>query len=208
MVYLCPGGTFNIKCPSGTKIDHKIEIELSNKGKERILLINMLISRNTTAILVSFCLLSSWSFSAFAETFKLPEKNPVVSFILPDSWKPTPTDAGLEAVSVDNEIYIAVEFVDADSVNDMIDGTFTFLDQKGVKVEKKPKSEGDSTLNTMAISHLSFNGTDKDGPCEISLSFLTVSPGKGIMITYWGSQDAADKHKESLEKILGSLTKI
>ena len=60
----------------------------------------------------------------------------------------------------------------------------------------------------MAVSHVSYNGTDKDGPCEVSLSFLTVTPGKGLMISYWGSQNAADKHKESLEKILDSITKI
>ena len=75
-------------------------------------------------------------------------------------------------------------------------------------MEKKPKSEGDSTINDMAITHTSYNGTDKDGPCEVSLSFLTVAPGKGLMITYWGSPDAADKHKASLEKILNSITKI
>ena len=159
-------------------------------------------------LLASFCLISSLSVSAFAETFKLPESKPIVSFVLPDSWKPSATDAGLEANSVDGEVYIAVEFVDADSVDDMIDATKTFLDQQGVKVEKKAKSKGDSTINDMSISHTSFNATDKDGPCEVSLSFLTVAPGKGLMITYWGSPDAADKHKESLEKILNSITKI
>ena len=60
--------------------------------------------------------LSFLSFSAFADTFKLPENKPVVSFALPDSWKPTETDAGMEARSVDGEIYLAVEFVDTDHV--------------------------------------------------------------------------------------------
>ena len=152
--------------------------------------------------------LSFWSFSAFADTFRLPENKPVVSFALPDSWKPTETDAGMEARSVDGEIYLAVEFVDTDSLNDVIDSNLSYLSTQGVAVEKKPKSEGDSTINDMAITHTSYDGTDKDGPCEVSLSFLTVAPGKGLMITYWGSPDAADKHKASLEKILNSITKI
>jgi hypothetical protein len=156
----------------------------------------------------SLCLLFFLSPLVFAETFKLPERTPVVSFVLPDSWKPTETDSGLEAVSVDGEIYMSVEFVDSDSIKDVIDGALSFLDKQGVKVEDKAKSEGDSTINDMSISHMSYNGTDKDGPCEVSLSFLTVAPGKGLMITYWGSPDAADKHKESLEKILDSITKI
>jgi hypothetical protein len=156
----------------------------------------------------AFCLFFSLSLPAFAETFKLPVREPIVAFVLPDSWKPTATDAGLQANSVDGEIYLAVEFVDADSLNDMIDATVTFLDEQGVKVEKNVKSKGYSTLNDMSISHTTYNATDKDGPCEVSLSFLTVAPGKGLMITYWGSTDAADKHKESLAKILGSITKI
>lgn len=155
-----------------------------------------------------FCLLFSLSLSAFADTFKLPENKPIVSFVLPDSWKPTETDAGLEAVSVDGEIYLALEFVDADSVDDVIDANLSYLQQQGVKVEKEPKDKGDSTINEMSISHTSYVGTDKSGPCEVSLSFLTVVPGKGLMITYWGSQNAADKHKESLERILGSIRKI
>jgi hypothetical protein len=136
------------------------------------------------------------------------EPKVVVSFFLPDSWKPTETDAGLEAVSVDGEIYLALEFVDADSVDDVIEGNLSYLEQQGVKVGKEPKDKGGSSINEMSVTHLSFNGTDKEGPCEVSLSFLTVAPGKGLMITYWGSPDAADKHKVSLEKILGSITKI
>ena len=93
-------------------------------------------------------------------------------------------------------------------MNDVVEANMTFLDQQGVTVEKKPKSEGDSTLNDMTIRHMSYQGTDKDGPCEVSISFVSVAPGKGLMITYWGSADAADKHKESLEKILNSVTKI
>jgi hypothetical protein len=63
----------------------------------------------------------AYSLSAFADTFKLPKNKPIVSFILPESWKPTETDTGLEAVSVDGEIYLALEFVDADSVDDVIE---------------------------------------------------------------------------------------
>jgi hypothetical protein len=158
--------------------------------------------------LVPLCLLGSFSLSAFADTFKLPENKPVVSFVLPDSWNPTETDAGLQAVSVDGEIYLALEYFDADSVNDVVDENVSFLEKQGVTVDKTPKSEGDSTLNDMAITHKSYQGKDKDGPCEISMSFLSIAPGKGLMITYWGSTDAADKHKESLEKILHSIAKI
>jgi len=188
--------------------DDRLVTYLADRIELLNFLIKIILTRNMRILLAAVCLLSSLSISAFAETFKLPENKPVVSFVLPDSWKPSETDAGLEAQSVDGEIYIAIEYVDADSVKDLIDSTFSFLDQRGVKIEKKPKSEGDSTINDLPISHMSYNGTDKDGPCEISLSFLTVAPGKGLMITYWGSQDAADKHKESLGKILDSITKI
>jgi hypothetical protein len=157
---------------------------------------------------LSFCFYALLGHAAFAESFQLPEQKPVVSFDLPDSWKPSQTDAGLEAASVDGEIYLSIEYIDVDSVNDVIDGAISFLDKQGVKVDKTPKSEGNSTVNDMPISHTSYNGTDKDGPCEVSLSFITVAPGKGLMITYWGSQEAANKHQESLVKIIDSIKKI
>jgi hypothetical protein len=153
-------------------------------------------------------LLSAFVGSAVAETFQLPEEKPIASFVVPDSWKPSKTDAGIEAGSVDGEIYISIEYIDADSVNDVIDSTLSFLSKQGVKVEDKSASSGDSTLNGMKISHLAYKGTDKDGPCEVSLSFLTVIEGKALVITYWGSAEAADKHKDSLEKIVGSFAKI
>src|ERR1700761_7636863 len=106
------------------------------------------------------CLLSFLSLSAFADTFKLPENKPIVSFVLPDSWKPTETDTGLQAVSVDGEIYLALEFIDADSVNDVVDGNVNFLEKQGVTVDKEPKSQGDSKINDMAISHMSYKATD------------------------------------------------
>jgi hypothetical protein len=51
-----------------------------------------------------FCLLSFLSLSAFADTFKLPENKPIVSFVLPESWKPTGNRHRLEAVSVDGDL--------------------------------------------------------------------------------------------------------
>jgi hypothetical protein len=153
-------------------------------------------------------LLSAFIGSAVAETFKLPEEKPIASFVLPDSWKPSKTDAGIEAASVDGEIYISVEYIDADSVNDVIDSTMAFLTKQGVKVDDKSPTTGDSTLNGMKISHLAYKATDKDGPCEVSLSFLSVVEGKALVITYWGSSEASDKHKDSLEKIVGSFEKI
>jgi hypothetical protein len=64
--------------------------------------------------LLSLCFYALLAHAAFAETFQLPEQKPVVSFSLPESWKPTETDTGLEAGSVG-------EYVDADSVKDLID---------------------------------------------------------------------------------------
>jgi hypothetical protein len=183
----------------------RVGIAENRRLLKSIFIIFSISMRITSAL---FCLLVALRLSAFADTFKLPDNKPIVSFVLPDSWKPTETEAGLEAVSVDGEIYLALEFVDADSVDDVVDANLSYLKQQGVKVDKEPKNKGDSTINEMSISHTSYNGTDKDGPCEVSLSFLTVSPGKGLMITYWGSQNAADKHKESLDRILGSITKI
>jgi hypothetical protein len=76
--------------------------------------------------LTLFCLLSSLNLSAFADTFKLPENKPIVSFVLPESCKAT----------------------------------------------------------------------------------LLSPPGQGLIVTFLGFAGRPDKPKESLEKILGSISKI
>lgn len=158
-------------------------------------------------ILCAFCLSSALATAAFAETFKLPERHPAASFMVPDSWKPSETDAGIEAASADGEIYLSIEFADADNMNDLIDSTFAFLDKQGVKVEGKSLNKGESTLNGMSVTHMNYKAKDKDGTCEVAISFLALDDGKVLVITYWGATDAADKHKESLDKILGSIQK-
>ena len=90
-------------------------------------------------------------------------KKPIVSFVLPESWKPTETDTGLEAVSVDGEIYLALEFVDADSVDDVIDSNLKYLEQQGVKVEKEPKDKRDSTLMRWPSVTRATTGPTKKG---------------------------------------------
>lgn len=156
----------------------------------------------------SLCLLSCLALSAFADTFKLPESKPVISFVLPDSWNPTATAAGLEAVSVDNEIYLAVEFVDEDSIKDVFESDRSFLKDQGVTIEEKQQAEPDTMINKMPVMHKNFNGTDKEGPCDVSLSIIEVAQGQALVIMYWGSPNAAEKHKDSLEKIMNSMTKI
>jgi hypothetical protein len=158
--------------------------------------------------LLSFCLLASSGLLACADTFKLPENKPIVSFALPDSWNPTTTEAGMQAASVDGEIYIAVEFIDSDSMSDVLDADSAFFKEQGVTIDGKQKAEPESTVNGMVIHTNNFNGTEKDGPCEISISVISVAGPAGLMITYWGSPGAADKHKDSLEKILKSIAKI
>jgi hypothetical protein len=150
----------------------------------------------------------SINLTALADTFKLPENKPEVSFMLPDSWSLSETGSGLQVASVDGEIYLTLAFFDAASVGVVAEAARTFLDKQGVTVEDKPKSEGDSTVNDMPVNHSIFKGTDKDGPCEISISVVSIAAGKGLMITSWGSTDAADKNKESLDKIINSITKI
>src|SRR3984893_4803090 len=120
-------------------------------------------------LLLPLCLLVCFGLSAFADTYKLPKNKRFFFFVLPDSWNPTETDAGLQAVSVDGEIYLALEYIDADSVDDVVDENVSFLEKQGVTVEKSPKSEGDSTINDMAISHKSYKGIEKDEPGEVAM---------------------------------------
>ena len=74
--------------------------------------------------------------SAFAGTHKLPEEKPLATVTIPDSWKADDIEDGIEAISNDGEVYLAIETTDADNVKEAMTASVEFLKEKGVTVDE------------------------------------------------------------------------
>lgn len=143
--------------------------------------------------------------AAFAETLKFPSDAPIAQMTIPDSWGPEETESGIQATSDDSAIYLSVDVADAKTSDKVIEDAIDFLQKNGVTINEKSQKESSDTLNGMKMSNLDWDGSDKDGPVNIGLSFVSPKPGKLLVITYWGTKGEQEKHGQELMAIIGSL---
>jgi hypothetical protein len=145
--------------------------------------------------------------AAFAERFKLPEDSPVATINIPEAWGPRTYDNGVEAASDDGSVYLAVEAVDvtSDAIGNSIEECIKYLKKKGVKCDESTQKKTESTLNGLPFYDLSWQGTDEDGPCKVSVSIAVVSEKKCLVFLYWASPKGEEKNKEALSLISDSI---
>jgi hypothetical protein len=154
--------------------------------------------------LATFALLGS----AWAGDFKLPDQNPVASFSIPASWKPAEYEDGVEALSDDESVYIAVEAADLTStsvIEDAMKQSLSYLKKKGVEVDQSTAKQTQGKLNGMEVVDVSWKGKDSEGDCNVSLTVVVVNGKKGLLLTYWASPDGEKKNSQELVQILHSI---
>ena len=149
--------------------------------------------------------------SAWASDFKLPDKSPVASFSIPASWKPAEYEDGVEAVSDDDSVYLAVEATDLSStsvIEDAMKASLSYLEKKGVTVDQSTAKQTQGKLNGMDVIDVSWRGKDSEGDCNVSLTVVVASANKGLLLTYWASPEGEKKNSQDLAQILHSIKPI
>jgi hypothetical protein len=77
--------------------------------------------------------------SAWAGDFKLLADDPVASFSIPASWKPSEYQGGVEATSDDDSVYLAIETTALSSesvIEESMKEALNYLGKKGVQVDE------------------------------------------------------------------------
>ena len=149
--------------------------------------------------------------SAWAGDYKLPDQNPVASFTIPASWKPAEYEDGVEAVSDDQSVYLAVEATDLSSqsvIEDAMKASLSYLKKKGVEVDQSTAKQSQAKLNGMDVIDVDWRGKDSEGDCIVSLTVVVVTGNKGLLLTYWASPDGEKKNSQELVGILHSIKPI
>ena len=160
------------------------------------------------ALLSAFTLATGLVASARAETFKLPDKHPVISVTYPDAWKPSETDRGVEGQTPDSAIYMAVEASKSEKgMNEIIDGTFDMFKEHKVVIDKDSKKTNKMQIAGEDAEEMLFTGKDEDGPAAISITTFTVGDTV-IVISYWSSTDEEVKHRSEIAKIVSSIKEL
>ncbi len=156
-------------------------------------------------LLLASVLVLQMPIAAFAATLEFPSDAPVASIEIPDSWGPKETETGIDATSEDGAIYFSVDVADQKSSDEVTSMAIDFLGQNGVKIDPSTLKESPEVeINGMKVSTLDYQGTDKDGPVDVSLGFAPAGD-KVLIFTYWGSKDTQEAHSEEVVKMLASM---
>lgn len=158
-------------------------------------------------LLVSVSLLAL-TFPAFAGTFKLPDEKPYCSVTIPADWNPEAYENGVEALSKDESVYIAIETTDNGSVEKSMKEAFEYLKKKGVVVDTATAKQVEGKIAGFDVVDLSWDGKDEDGACKVSLSVFAITDDKGLLVIYWASPDGEKNNQVTITGIAKSIKKL
>ena len=143
--------------------------------------------------------------SAAAKTFELPDANPAAVVYLPNGWKPSEVEKGVEATSPDGETYVAIETATAKSMKALIDEDIDFLTKQGVTIDRSTQQTHDTEINGIPVSMLHWKGRDKDGPTAVTLGLYGMSDNLILLLTAWSSPDGDKANGPELDRIVSGV---
>jgi hypothetical protein len=157
----------------------------------------------TTLIASALCCLLA--VPGFAKTYQLPDANPAVSVTLPNAWKPTEVEKGVEATSPDEETYVALETATAKTLETLITDDIKFLTEQGVVIDRSTQQTHDTTMNGIPVSFLRWAGKDKDGPTNVTLGIFGITDNLVLLMTAWSSPAGEKLYDKQITDIVSSI---
>jgi hypothetical protein len=145
---------------------------------------------------------------AFAKSYTLPDDNAIAVVTIPDAWDTEEIDDGVESTSPDENVYVAVEVVDAENIEAGVKAALKYLIDNKVEIDPATEKRQQGKINDMDAITLGYSGKDEDGPTNVSVSVIVVSDKKMLLLTYWGTPDGEKANAEDLGKILMSIKKV
>jgi hypothetical protein len=146
--------------------------------------------------------------TAFAGTEKIPAKDPVVSITIPEKWKVDKDEEALDISSPDEELYFSVEVHDAGNTDKAVEAAHRYLTKNKVTLDKATEQKTSNPLNGRPCDTFQWKGTDKVGPCNVTISVVKITEAKVLVILYWGSEEGEKKHGLELLTMMGSMKPV
>jgi hypothetical protein len=141
-----------------------------------------------------------------AKNLAVPEKNPVATLMIPDSWKQEEIEFGYSGTSPDGAIFFSVEYARGDRVDKLFAMNDDWMKENKIHPKGEPKKQ-EVTIGGLAASIFTYQATDENGPTEID--FVLIPAGKRIILmTLWGSEQEQHDNKADLDIIKNSIKAI
>ena len=146
--------------------------------------------------------------AAPAKSYTVPDPGAVAVVTMPDDWTTNEIEKGVESVSDDDTVYVAVEVTELKDVSKAIADSIVWLKSKDVEIDQSTRKQGEITINGMTGVQVKWDGKDEDGPAHVSLTVLQVTDTKGLILTYWASPEGEKDNMKELGSIIASLKPV
>jgi len=158
-------------------------------------------------LMLAAVVLVSVALPALAKNFAVPEKNPVATLAIPDTWKTEEIEFGYSAKSPDNDIFFSAEYATGARVDAMLENNSDWLKENKITSKEKP-AESEINIGGLSAKMLTVNGADENGPTVVEFVFIPAGPKRLVMLTLWGSQEERKANEADIKLIESSVKPI
>ncbi|MEA1833745.1 hypothetical protein U8607_16800 [Methylobacterium durans] len=158
-------------------------------------------------ILMGALLCATLSLPAEARNFAVPPKSPVVTVVVPDTWKVREIDFGYSAQSPDDEVVFYVEYASKKKLEAMLETNRAWMRENEIDDSVKP-IEKEMDFNGTSGTVLRYDTKDANGKTIVDFVLLSGGENQVIMLTLWGSAEERASHKAEISAIMNSVRPI
>ncbi len=161
-------------------------------------------------LLYAALLAASMVVPAGAMNISLPDGKPAMSAVLPDSWKPTETERGMEATSPNGDVYASVEYAKdykAD-LKALMEANGKWMKDNKIVPNSAESHDRDYDLNGMPAHEIAYDAHDNDGPTKVTFTLIELPKDAIGVVTIWASDKQRATQTKTVNGILNSVKAI
>ena len=156
---------------------------------------------------IMFCALTAMP--AFSATHKVPDEEPLVTIDIPDQWQTREAGESLQATAPGDPVHLLIVPPEGTKIAETMGEAMRYIRGTGgivVKADSEKRESG--KLNGMEMRQVSWQARDKNGDVKIQFTIVLLTERKSVLVAYWGSPTAEEKHEAELKKILASIKAV
>jgi hypothetical protein len=144
---------------------------------------------------------------AAAKIISLPDSAGVMTAYLPDSWKPSDTESGVEAQSPDSDVYVSVEYA-RNAKKDLaavMSANGEWMRKSKIVPDSRETHDQELTVNGMPVHEITYDCHDANGATNVTFSIYELPKGALAIVTVWGNRKERAAHDDQVQRILASV---
>ncbi len=158
-------------------------------------------------MMLAAAIVATLAMPAVAKNLAVPEKNPVATLSIPDSWELIEADFGYSAVSEDEEVIFSIESASGARIDKLFEANEKWMIEQDI-VPKGKAVEEELVIGGIPAKAFTYQATDAEGDTVIDFVVLPAGNNRIMLITLWASEEGRAANKADISDLLMSIKAI